>query len=117
LILEGHEWFRKEKSMALQPLRIPTGWKVNWNIFDEAEPAHFVEEDTPFCWNFTEDLLQLHKDNITVDLGWYPEGKVEGNYLLVLIEKENWAKPVFSFESRDKAVIVHEIEKLLISGT
>ncbi|OPH47163.1 hypothetical protein BC351_11700 [Paenibacillus ferrarius] len=100
--------------MALQPLRIPTGWKVNWNVFDEADPAHFVEEDTSFCWNFTEDLLQLHKDNIMVDLGWYPEAKVEGNYVLVLIKNEDWENPVIRFESRDIAVITHEIEQLLL---
>jgi len=104
----------KGDPMALQPLRIPTGWKVNWNMFDETDPNDFIEEDTILRWNFTEDLLQLQRDNNTVDLGWYPEGKIDGNYLLVLIKEDNWAKPLFSFESKDKAAIIQEIEKLLL---
>ncbi|TXK83450.1 hypothetical protein FU659_13755 [Paenibacillus sp. N3.4] len=89
---------------------------MNWNMFDEAEPDHFLEEDSPIRWSFTEDLLQLQKDNITVDLGWYPECSVEGNYLLVLIKNEDWANPFFCFESRRKAAIIHKIEKNLMSG-
>lgn len=61
--------------MPLQSLRIPTGWKVQWNMFDEANPELFTDEESSYRWSFTEDLLQLQKDNLIVDLGWYPEGK------------------------------------------
>lgn len=99
--------------MNLQPLRIPTGWKVQWNMFDEADPVFFTEEDSDYRHSFVEDLLQLQKDKYTVDLGWYPEGKVEGEYLLVLIKNENWSEPLFNFSSRDKDRIIQEIERLL----
>jgi len=101
--------------MRLQPLRIPTGWDVTWNTFYEADPIHFNEEDSNFCLNFTEDLLQMKRGNIILDLGWYPECKVDGEYRLVVIQDEEWEKPFFSFETRDKATIIHKIEELLLS--
>lgn len=99
--------------MSLQPLRIPTGWKVQWNMFDEADPIFFTEEDSSYRLHFSEDLLQLQKGNVIVDLGWYPEGKVVGNYLLILVKDKKWSEPVYSFESRDKEIVIKEIEKLL----
>jgi hypothetical protein len=99
--------------LNLQPFRIPTGWKVQWNMFDEADPVFFTEEDSDYRYSFMEDLLQLQKDSFTVDLGWYPEGKVDGEYLLVLIKNENWSEPIFDFSSRDKGRIIQEIERLL----
>jgi hypothetical protein len=99
--------------MPLQPLRIPTGWKINFNILDDADPKSFIDQESENRWSFTEDLLQLEKENLIVDLGWYPEGKLDGNYLLVLIENENWEEPVFRIQSRDKTIIIYELEKLL----
>ena len=74
------------KSFGLQPLRIPAGWFISYNMFSEYDPDTDGEE---YCFELCEDLLQLKNKNLLIDLGWYPEGDINGNYKLYLVDITN----------------------------
>lgn len=43
-----------------------------------------------------EDLLQIqYRDNIILDVGWYPEFDISGNFLVQIIKNQDWSTPVF----------------------
>lgn len=97
----------------LQPLRISSGWTVTYNVFHDvpATPESVRGELT----YLTEDLLQLYheRDDRLIDLGWYPEGNFEnGVFRLQVYEGDFRGIQVFDFRSKDKNVIVGEIERL-----
>lgn len=66
----------------LVPLRVPTGWIVEWNLFYDFEPVleNGILQNTPQC-NDSEYLLWLHNyipddkkgiwDEASIELGWY----------------------------------------------
>ncbi|MEO3946304.1 hypothetical protein [Gorillibacterium sp. CAU 1737] len=90
--------------MSLIPLRIPMGFAICFNKFVDVEPIvcktgdGFIEN-----WQyFTEDILQIEMMNIVdggwvipksekiiIDLGWYPDGQITGQYRLVQVN-ESW---------------------------
>src|SRR4051812_7143431 len=74
---------RKFKSPPLQPLRIPTGWSVEWNTFFEVEPK-FKSYDR-ISWNFGQDMLLLSNERVKVaiDLGWYPSYRSPGMFRMM----------------------------------
>ena len=44
----------------------------------------------------TEDLLQVkYPSNFLLDLGWYPEYKPKGSFVIQIIENENWKNPKY----------------------
>lgn len=94
----------------LQPLRIPAGWKVEFNNFSEYDMNEHGEKDS---FELNEDLLQLYneKANLMIDLGWYPAHDISGNYLLSLVRDFNWECPLEEISSKSKKEIVSYIEK------
>jgi hypothetical protein len=86
------------------PLRIPTGYAVCYNKFCDVDPVS-RQDGNGFLDNwefFTEDILQIVKMQLengkwvvpterkaTIDLGWYPDSSINGQYKLVLVN-ENW---------------------------
>lgn len=94
----------------LQPLRLQTGWKIEFNNFTEYDMAVYGKHD---CYELHEDLLQLlnEKANLVIDLGWYPNYDENGNYLLFLIKNYNWDSPLEKVASKSKSEIVAHIEK------
>lgn len=44
--------------IKLQPLRITTGWRVDYNKLLEIEPTELAKEDSVWI-HFTEDILQM----------------------------------------------------------
>ena len=98
------------KSFGLQPLRIPAGWFISYNMFSEYDPDTDGEE---YCFELCEDLLQLKNKNLLIDLGWYPEGDINGNYKLYLVDITNelpFDAPLEVFSSRSKKEIIQMIE-------
>jgi hypothetical protein len=84
------------------------GWTVEFNNFFECNP-----EDCEDFWSiFNEDLLQLknNKFDLTIDLGWCPDGDPNGKYILYFIIHGNWRNPLEVFESRSTKDIVDKIE-------
>jgi len=95
----------------LRPLRVPEGWRVNYNDFCE------VPFDHPEAWRyaFKESLLMLahERRGVLVDLGWYPDQDETGGYLLRVFEGDHAGVERHAFETRDPAVVTAELERLL----
>ena len=51
------------KHFELQPLRIPAGWFVCYNMFSEYDPDTDSEE---YCFELCEDMLQLKNRNLLI---------------------------------------------------
>jgi hypothetical protein len=56
-----------------------------------------------------EDLVSVDYENVTLDLGWYPEFKITGRFVLVLIKNNDWEKPVAVWEFKDISSIKNNI--------
>ena len=110
----------------LQPLRIPSGWTVVFNNFEDIDPEAVSrsDEDT-WLFTFNEDILyirseasqkqnkQLEQQTLGIDLGWYPDGDPDGSVTLYAILNNDWVNPLLEFSSRSKDDIVHTLEKWL----
>lgn len=80
-------------------MKIPAGYAISYNNFHDVDPI-LAEEDA-FLSNwyyFTEDIMQIRKlENVDggyvipesntyiIDLGWYPDSSLNGEYKLVLV--------------------------------
>lgn len=99
----------------LQPLRIPSGWKINYNDLREIEPSSALERHWYF---FREDLFQAKSTGsrtIVVDLGWYPSGNLfEGAFTLVCMEPDFLGIELETFTRRSLFEIVVELERMLL---
>lgn len=114
-----------ENLQILQPLRIPAGWKIIFNDFFALNPAQYTDYDTDFWENFVEDMLYIvyeqsykkdkttYTKKIAVDLGWYPEMDVNGEFALYVIKDDDWNCPLAEFRSRNQEEIVETIEAFL----
>ena len=103
--------------IRLQPLRIPTGWTVEFNngLFEVDPDRALLPADRHWVF-FKEDMLQLvnRRFNRVLDLGWYPDGDVQcGRYRLVMHEGDFRGPRLHQFETRDRRAVVEEIERLL----
>lgn len=104
-------------NICLQPLRIPTGWHVDYNNgLWEIDPVAELIPIEDRWWLFKQDMLQMIQPrfNRMLDLGWYPEGDLfEGHYRLVLYEGDFKGRLLHQFTTRDRQTLVVEIERLL----
>jgi len=102
---------------ALQPLRVPAGWLVEYHALSELDPAdeqRVPEADRRLL--FRQDLLQMGhgRRERVLDVGWYPEGDLEGGqYVLVLYDGDFRGRLAHEFSTRDRLALVAEIERLL----
>ncbi len=115
--------------MKLQALRISSGWKVNWNLFYEQD----INEENRLYEFSSSTLLSISNTQINrnIELIWYPQGNLNGNYVLEvfnLIEKYNPKKKVIekvpessaseiTFKSKRRQEIVNKIETLVLELT
>src|SRR5215208_2349389 len=81
----------KFKEPPLQPLRIPTGWLVEWNTFFDAQPPSDIQDD--LMWEFSQDMLLISNEwvGVVLELGWYPTLR-RGSFGLVALRKEKIRK-------------------------
>ncbi|WP_159949626.1 hypothetical protein [Polaribacter septentrionalilitoris] len=108
----------------LQPLRIISGWHVEWNLFYEVDPS----EET-MTYLDSSSLLHLNNNagKVAVNLEWRPENDVNGNYILRVIslsEVKNkkgdiiydgdWENLLFELHSKNRLEVVSEIERVLL---
>jgi hypothetical protein len=112
--------------MYFQPLRIAPGWEVEWNSFMEIDPT--PENINEFAGDALLYLRSSHRLR-SIELCWRPEGDLQGSFQLIVInllenfnKKNNtmeydgdWANPYYTFYSKDRLEIVHEIERLTLS--
>ena len=98
------------KNFELQPLRIPAGWYIKYNMFSEYDPDTDGRE---YSYELCEDLLQLEHEYLMIDLGWYPQSDINGSYKLYLVDTSKAAPfyhPLEVFSSRLKKEIIYMIE-------
>lgn len=99
----------------LQALRIPAGWEVVLNKFQEID----IEDCSMDDWiDFTEDIAYLRRKSrkytIGIDLGWYPDTDPQGAFHVKVILDDNWVKPVMEYVTRERKEVVKIIEDLLV---
>ncbi len=102
--------------VALQPLRIPTGWVVSYNRLFELDPDPSILSHDEAVAFFGEDLLQFTRpsSNWLVDVGWYPHGDLaEGGYRLVVYEGDFRGRLLHEFATRSRMELVTELERVL----
>ncbi len=114
--------------IELMPLRIPNHWAVTHNQFYDVDPIVDENSDSEFLKNtdyFTQDLLQIvktdihnghsviNKGHILIDLGYYPDGYINGEYKLELVKPKgdelDWENTEV-FRSKDRFEIVAKLE-------
>ena len=65
--------------MNLQPLKIPSGWSVKWNVLTETDPS----KETIHEFTISSLLLLNSSTRLkAIDVSWRPEGYIEGAYKL-----------------------------------
>lgn len=110
--------------MNLQPLKIPAGWSVEWNLLTDTDPT----EDT--IHEFTGSSLLLissHTRLKAIDVSWRPEGDINGAYqlqVICLLPKFNtktnaldyegvWEAPELEFSTQNRLELVDKLNHLL----
>ena len=98
-------------------LCIPSGWKVAWNTFCHVSMDEALQkEGQKGALNsyFNEDLLLLQRLNkeTSLDVGWYPDMDLSGQYELS-VHKKDGEEPVFEYASRSSQEVVERINGLL----
>jgi len=109
--------------MNLQPLKIPAGWTVEWNLLTNTDPtADTIHE-------FTGNLLLLNSPTRlkAIDVSWQPEGDINGSYqlqVIYLLPKFNaktntldyegvWEAPELEFSTKNRLELVDKLNHLL----
>lgn len=110
--------------MNLQPLKIPSGWSVDWNLLTDTDPT----EDT--IHEFTGSSLLLISSYTrlkAIDVSWRPEGDMNGAYqlqVIYLLPKFNtktntihyegvWEAPELEFSTKNRLELVDKLNHLL----
>lgn len=109
----------------LQPLRITSGWIIEWNQFYEIDPS----KDT---MHYLDSSSLLHLSNYTImraiDLDFRLENDINGHYYLRVINlteiintktkkvgyEGDWENLYHEFISNKRLEIVKEIERLVV---
>lgn len=109
---------------TLQPLRIPTGWHIEFNKLTSTEPETLDKDDERW-FDFTEDIAYMYTINqkkeyhkmdtqkLGIDLGWYPDCDPNGNFCLQAILDDDWENPLKKFISKSTEEVVKQWEKWL----
>jgi hypothetical protein len=85
---------RNANELKLVRLNSTGNWTVTYNQLYDIEPSEVIhiKRHEPSIWAliFVQDLLQLinHRDGSLIDVGWYPDGDVEGSYKVELVPKK-----------------------------
>ncbi|MCI2229460.1 hypothetical protein MC378_09805 [Polaribacter sp. MSW13] len=110
--------------IELQPLRITSGWNIEWNLFYEADPSektmHYLDASS---------LLHLNNYSLmrAINLDFKPENDVNGYFNLRVINLTevlnlktkkitydgDWENLYYEFTSKSRIEIVKEIERLV----
>ena len=102
----------------LQPLRLQSGWTIEFNYFTEYD-LDIHDKNIAFQY-LVEDLLRLSwyqsGTTLIIDLGWYPDGNVGGNYILQMVKDGNWTLPLTEVATKSKEDVIKHIEKWVCHG-
>lgn len=103
----------------LQPLRIPAGWGVDYNIFTSHDPS---TESSEYFYGSVLFAASNRRDGRSVELGFEPEGDPEGSYELHLHDRakandHDSNTCVAQVIPRDRLEIVRQIERFMALGS
>ncbi|MDO4433638.1 MAG: hypothetical protein Q4B82_03550 [Alysiella sp.] len=91
-------------------------WLLNeskWRF--EENKAHYADN-----LGLTEDMLQMsyiHNDDLyVIDVGWYPDGDVNGNFCIVLIKNSDWVRPLAKYIVHYPDEVINTIKQLQDNG-
>ena len=110
--------------MNLQPLKIPSGWSVEWNLLTDTDPTEATIHE------FTGSsllLLNSHTRLKAIEVSWKTEGNLHGAFQLKVIclqprfnAKTNmieydglWEHPELEFSTQNRLELVEKINYLL----
>lgn len=112
------------EEINLQPLRITSGWFIEWNLFYEVDPKegfmHYLDSSS---------LLHIENHQLmrAINLDFKPENDINGYFnlrvinLIKTINKKgninyegDWEEPYFELKSKNRLEIVQEIERLVV---
>lgn len=95
--------------------KVPKQWKLKYNKLLKLD-LDKVERCNDKIWNkLSEDIVNIvnYESNIMVDVGWYPEFSHNGHYGLVVIENNEWQKPIETFVTRNINELIEKIIMIL----
>jgi hypothetical protein len=113
--------------VSLMRIKIPAGYAISYNKFHDVDPI-LAEEEEDFLSNwyyFTEDIMMISKlENVDgrhvipeinayiIDLGWYPDSSLKGEYKLVLahVDEDEYYNELKTKRSKDRFEIRDTIE-------
>jgi len=113
--------------VSLMRIKIPAGYAITYNKFHDVDPIQAEEEDDLLSnWEyFTEDIMQIQKlENVNgryviperntsiIDLGWYPDSSINGEYKLVMVhvDVDEYWNELKTKRSKDRFEIRDTIE-------
>lgn len=90
---------------------LPVQWKLNYNKLLKADPDKISSKDDKIWDEFSEDIVNMvnSEHNILLDVGWYPEFTSNGHYGLVVIENNEWQRPIEAFVTRSIEELTEKI--------
>lgn len=110
--------------MNLQPLKIPAGWSVEWNLLTDIDPTeNSIHQFTGSSLLLINSPTRLK----AIDVSWRPEGDINGFYQLQVIcllpnfnSKTNtieyegiWETPELEFSTKNRLELVDKLNHLL----
>lgn len=97
--------------MEYKKISISSGWEIKINNFFNFNGKEVVDETDERRKHLNSTILgMVFQDSLVLDLGWYPEGDLEGEYSLELASVD-WGKTYLEFNSKD----IEEINEVLFS--
>jgi hemerythrin-like domain-containing protein len=88
------------------------GGEILFDDFDIDFSKPFSEQ----LYSLKEDLFQVNYSNgdtFTIDIGWYPEMEIEGNFITYVIKNFNWEKPLFKEKSKNHNKLVQDLKNAI----
>ena len=108
----------------LQPLRIISGWNVEWNLFYEVDPSEATMQYLDLSSLLHLTHLKLMR---AINLDWRPENDANGHYYVRVLNlskevnkkgdvsfSSDWENLHYEFTSKYRLETVKEIERLLV---
>ena len=94
---------------------MPQQWKLNHNKLFKFDLQKEEGMDNRIWNELSEDILNIvnYESNIILDVGWYPKGSKNGQYGLVVIENNDWLKPIETFVTRNTNELIEKITMIL----
>jgi hypothetical protein len=120
----------KSGEIGLQPLRVPQGWKIDWNTFFEVDPTK--ETCVPLGFFTSSTLIHAINESsrLYVDMAWYPHDHPSGRFCMEVcycppynekgepdtrapVDQSNaQLELLYHFRTRSRAKVVCELERL-----